>query len=144
MPPVMRSPAFARLMARLALAAMLLMALAPSISRTLVSNVDADNPLLQALQMCTTSGLQTRLIAPLLGDDVAGFGGDEHPTPHPHESGDACGYCSLVTPLPLLLLLLCGLLALPPVAPLFRRRTHVQRTLRNLRGLGAQAPPLPL
>ncbi|MEF9979457.1 MAG: DUF2946 family protein, partial [Thermomonas sp.] len=100
----MRSPAFGNLMARLALAAMLLMALAPGISRTLASNVDADNPVLQALQMCTTSGLQTRLVAPLLGDEVAGFGGDEHPAPHPHEAGDACGYCSLVTPLPLLLL----------------------------------------
>ena len=131
-------------MVRLALAAMLLMALAPTISRSLATLPDANGAVLRALQMCTTVGLQTRLIAPLLGSDVAGFAGDEHPAPHPHEPGDACGYCSLVTPLPLLLLLLCGLLALPPVAPLFRRRTHAQRTLRNLRGLGAQGPPLTL
>lgn len=131
-------------MMRLALAAMLLMALAPTISRTLAGADDGSGAMLRALQMCTTSGLQTRLIAPLLGDDAVGFGGDDHPAPHPHESGDACGYCSLVTPLPLLLLLICGLLALQPVAPLFRRRTHAPLMLRNLRGLGAQGPPLPL
>ena len=141
---MIRSTTFRNLMARLALAAMLLMALAPTISRSLATLPDANGAVLRALQMCTTAGLQTRLIAPLLGRDAAGFGGDEHPAPHPHEPGDACGYCSLVTPLPLLLLLLFGLLALPPVAPLFRRRTHAQRMLRNLRGLGAQGPPLPL
>ena len=131
-------------MTRLALAAMLLMALAPTISRTLASGADPNGPVIRALQMCTSGGLQTQLIASFLGDDAVGFGGDEHPAPHPHEPGDACGYCSLVTPLPLLLLLLCGLLALPPMAPLFRRRTHAQRMLRNLRGLGAQGPPLTL
>ena len=131
-------------MVRLALAAMLLMALAPTISRTLASGSDPNSLVLRALQMCTTGGLQTQLIASFLGDDAAGFSGDDHPAPHPHEPGDACGYCSLVTPLPLLLLLLCGLLALPPIAPLFRRRTHAPRTPRNLRGLGAQGPPLPL
>ena len=131
-------------MVRLALAAMLLMALAPTISRTLASGADPNGPVLRVLQMCTTAGLQVQSIASFLDGDVAGFGGDEHPAPHPHEPGDACGYCSLVTPLPLLLLLLCGLLALPPVAPFFRRRTHAQRMLRNLRGLGAQGPPLPL
>ena len=132
-------------MARLALAAMLLMALAPTISRTLASGADPNGPVLRVLQMCTTAGLQVQSIASFLGDDVAGFGGaDDHPAPHPHEPGDACGYCSLVTPLPLLLLLLCGLLALSPVAPLFRHRIVARRTLRNLRGLGAQGPPLPL
>jgi hypothetical protein len=141
---VIRSTTFRNLMARLALAAMLLMALAPTISRSLATLPDANGAVLRALQMCTSAGLQTRLIAPLLGSDAAGFGGDEHPAPHPHEPGDACGYCSLVTPLPLLLLLLCGLLALPPIAPLFRRRTHAPRTPRNLRGLGAQGPPLTL
>jgi hypothetical protein len=144
MPPVMRSHAFGRLMVRLALAAMLLMALAPTISRTLASGADPNGPVLRLLQMCTTAGLQVQSLASFLGDDVAGFAGDEHPAPHPHEPGDACGYCSLVTPLPLLLLLLCGLLALPPVAPLFRHRIVARRTLRNLRGLGAQGPPLPL
>lgn len=141
---MIRSTTFRNLMARLALAAMLLMALAPTISRSLATLPDANGAVLRALQMCTTAGLQTRLIAPLLGSDVAGFAGDEHPAPHPHEPGDACGYCSLVTPLPLLLLLLCGLLALPPVAPPFRHRIVARRTLRNLRGLGAQGPPLSL
>ena len=131
-------------MVRLALAAMLLMALAPTISRTLASGADPNGPVLRVLQMCTTAGLQVQSIASFLDGDVAGFGGDEHPAPHPHEPGDACGYCSLASPLPLLLLLLCGLLALPPVAPFFRRRTHAQRMLRNLRGLGAQGPPLTL
>ena len=131
-------------MTRLALAAMLLMALAPTISRTLASGADPNGPVIRALQMCTSGGLQTQLIASFLGDDAVGFGGDEHPAPHPHEPGDACGYCSLVTPLPLLLLLLCGLLALLPVAPLFRHRIVARRSLRNLRGLGAQGPPLTL
>ena len=142
--PVMRSCAFGRLMTRLALAATLLVALAPTISRTLASGADPNGSVMRALQMCTSAGLQVQSIASFLGDDVAGFGGGGHPAPHPHEPGDACGYCSLVTPLPLLLLLLCGLPALLPAAPLFRRRTHAQRMLRNLRGLGAQGPPLPL
>lgn len=143
MPPVLRSPSFAGVMARLALVAMLLIALAPTVSRALQEGGGAPaGPVMQALQMCTSSGLQVRAVSPwTLGASQSDGGA---PAAHAHGGGDACGYCSIVVPLPLLVLLLCGLLLPLPRAPAFRSRVVRARFLRNARSLGAQAPPLVL
>jgi len=127
-------------MTRLALAAILLMALAPTVSRTLAST-DISGHVKQAIQICTMAGLQTKVVA-ALWDDQPGDQGERAPIPHPHEPGDACGYCSLVTPFPVVLVLLCGLLLLAPVAPAFLVRVAGPRAYRNRRGLGAQGPPV--
>lgn len=128
-------------MVRLALVAMLLVALAPTVSRTLAAG--ADGPAARAVQMCTMTGLQTKVLTALsiVGGAMHHDRGD--PATTPHDDGDACGYCSLVVPLPVLLVLLSGLLLPLLPAPVFHSRIVPVRVLRNLRGLGAQAPPLP-
>lgn len=142
MPAVLRSPTFAGVMARLALVAMLLIALAPTVSRALQDGGGAPaGPVMQALQMCTSGGLQVRAASPWTPGASQSGGGEPA---HAHGGGDACGYCSIVVPLPLLLVLLCGLLLPLPQAPVFRSRVVRPRLLRNARGLGAQAPPLVL
>lgn len=126
-------------MARLALVAMLLVAFAPAVSQVLIKRHDAPHPAMQAVEMCTTLGLQTKQVTALFG----GIGDrDFLPMPQSHADDALCDYCSMVMPLPLLLLLLCGLLALLPVAPAFRQRIALPRLFRNQRSLGAQAPPL--
>lgn len=136
---MLRSPALQRLMARLALLAMLLVAFAPAVSQALVKQDEAPHPVMHAVEMCTSLGLQSMWVNALSGDI-----GDRDGTPMPQQPADAalCDYCSMVMPLSVLLLLLCSLLALSPVAPAFRQRIALPRLLRNQRGLGAQAPPL--
>lgn len=136
---MLRSQALQRLMARLALVAMLLVALAPAASQVLVERHVAARPAMQAVEMCTTLGLQTRLVTMLFGD-VGNHGSAS--TPQHHDDGALCDYCSMVMPLTMLLVLLCSLLAPSPVAPAFRQRIALPRLLRNQRSLGAQAPPL--
>lgn len=129
-------------MARLALVAMLLVAFAPAVSQVLIKQHQAPHPAMQVVEMCTTFGLQTQLVATLF----ANMGDHDHAgasMPQQHaDDGALCDYCNMVMPLPLLLLLLCGLLTLSPVAPAFRQRIAFLRPFRNQRGLGAQAPPL--
>lgn len=120
-------------MLRLALLAVLLMALAPALSRVLA---DAGPRMLQGwAELCTASGLKwvdTGKQSPVaqlpLGGGHAMTGGD-------------CDYCHLAGLLPLLLLFVCA--AFPrllagrlvfPAAPRMRPRP-------NLRGLGGQGPP---
>ncbi|MCL7713573.1 DUF2946 family protein [Stenotrophomonas mori] len=125
-------------MARLAFVAMLLIAFAPAASQVLIKRHDVPQVALQAVEMCTAAGLQTQLVSSLSGDM---HGHDAASMPQHHDDDALCEYCSVVMPLPLLLLLLCGLLALSPVAPAFRPRLAVPRLFRNQRSLGAQAPP---
>lgn len=126
--------AFLRPMMRLAMFATLLMALAPTISRTLDARSDGTGPVL--MEMCTTAGLEVL--------DVSAFIGDvERPRPS-MAMDDACGYCTLASLLLPILLLLYAALSWP--AALLRpwRPAPFSRRLRNLRGLGAQAPPVAL
>lgn len=112
---MMQTSSLFRRMAWLALMAALLAVSAPTVSRVLAATVAKAMPILT--DMCTTAGAQRM--------DVSTHGAGV-----------------LVTPLPVALLLL-GMLALrPPNAPVARRYAAIFRLPRNLRGLGAQAPPV--
>ncbi|MDQ2701297.1 MAG: DUF2946 family protein [Pseudomonadota bacterium] len=119
-------------MARLALAAMLLAALAPAVSRTLAAAPAAHGTeTTVAVELCTATGLRTILVA------------DHHEeTGTPHDPDEACDYCSLVVPPPVALLLVRDLILPLPATPAFRQRIAAGHAFRNMRGLGAQAPPM--
>lgn len=119
-------------MTRLALLAVLLLALAPAVSRALSSG--STQVLAGWSELCTTMGLQ---LAPSQGSTLAG-----EPGPAQVPGGaDDCAYCPLAASLPPLArpgLLLAALprsgrvLVVPP--PL--------RVVANLRGLGSRGPPI--
>ena len=123
-------------MTRLALLAVLLLALAPSVSRAL--SAGSTQVLAGWSELCTTMGLQ------LLPSENRTLSGTPAPAPTPG-NGDYCDYCPLAASLPLLLLALGLLLPsrredarlLLPAAPRLRLAA-------NLRGLGSRGPPLPL
>lgn len=121
-------------MARLALVAVLLTVAVPTASRVISTLAPTLAPVL--MEMCTTAGLQVRDVSAVLP-------GDE-PAPPPVAPMDACDYCVLSAPPPLLLLALLLLALLPVRTPIAGRRLALPRPPRNLRGLGSQAPPLPL
>lgn len=137
-------------MSWLALAAVLLMSLMPTVSRVLAVAGNAASGMPALVEMCTSGGLRWVDISSMVADTRTGQddrnAGDHDSGNHDggnHDGGigDACGYCTLGTPLPLLLLLFC-LLAYCPPPPLLRRHYRsLPRALRNMRGLGAQAPP---
>lgn len=124
-----------RPMLRLALVAMLLMSIAPVVSRLLAANGSAHEPVL--MEICTSSGL--KLI------DVSPFIGTEAPEMSAHGAIDtACGYCLLATPLPLLLLALLILTYREAEKPRFRGYDPFLGSHRNRRGIGSRGPPLAL
>ncbi len=130
-----RSPSFLRPATNLALLAVLLMALAPSVSRLLAS-IDGAQDGWAAL--CTSMGLTW--------SDAGGTSPTGKPSlPGGDKAmGDDCGYCQLLHSLPLVLLFL-GLLV-PRLVPgnLAFLDTPRLRTRVNGRGLGGQGPPLVL
>lgn len=127
----------------LALVAVLLMSLMPTVSRVLAGASNAASGMQALVEMCTTGGLRWVDISSMVAD--ARIGQDDR-NAGDHDGGidDACGYCALSTPLTLLLLLFCALLAWLPRAPTPPRYRPWLQPLRNTRGLGAQAPPLTL
>lgn len=124
-----------RRMTWLALLAVLLGAVVPTVSRVVASSGPGTAPLL--MEMCTPAGRMMMDVSLLLAD------GDGAPPPST-AMDDACAYCVLSPPLPLLLALLVALLLHPAVAPAPRRCFLLPQPPRNLRGLGARAPPIPL
>ncbi|KAF1687233.1 hypothetical protein B1992_04415 [Pseudoxanthomonas broegbernensis] len=119
-------------MTRLALLAVLLLALAPSVSRAL--SAGSTQVLAGWSELCTTMGLQ------LLPSPARSLSGEPAPAP---VNGDYCDYCPLAASLPLVLLALAllllawpqgGRLSLPPAPRL--------RMAANLRGLGSRGPPI--
>lgn len=129
---ILRSTRFQHWMARLALAAILLLSVMPSVSRWLESTAprlpDA------VLAMCTVDGLAMQP-ASLLGD--AG----KLPAPT-GAMPDDCGYCPLLASLTPLLLAL--VILLPPLRRVLLP-TWAQPALHAvplLRGLGARGPPI--
>ena len=121
-------------MARLALVAMLLVALAPTISRW-VHATPASPPAMLAL--CTTDGLESRpsSLLPSAG---------QIPEPsHPMQDG-YCGHCPLLASVAPLLL--AALLLAPPSGelPLPEWRAPLWPAPTLLQGLWARGPPLPL
>ncbi|HRN61764.1 MAG TPA: DUF2946 family protein [Luteimonas sp.] len=130
-----RSTALFRRMAWLALAAALLATAMPTVSRALSVLLPQSVPVW--MEMCTTAGTQLVDVSPFLG---------EQSPPQPQTGAvDACDYCVLATPLPLVLALLAVCLLAPASRlPRLRATVPLLRSPRNLRGLGSQAPPLAL
>lgn len=118
-------------MARLALLAVLLLALAPAAGRVL----SAGSPQLLAgwSELCTAAGLQT-LPSPARGADGP-------PLPAGMHGGEDCPYCPLAASLALPPLLAGAWLA-PPVARPGWRRTRPRRRFRRLHGPGSRGPPI--
>jgi hypothetical protein len=130
-----RSSASFRRMACLALMAVLLSIVAPTASRVIAATASKAAPIL--MELCTTAGRQMLDVSPFIALE-------ETPAQPSMETVDACGYCVLATPLPLVLLLFCLLALLPVRPPVVRYYLALLRSSRNTRGLGSQAPPLAL
>ncbi|MGX5728912.1 DUF2946 family protein [Pseudoxanthomonas beigongshangi] len=129
---VIRHPALFRPLARLALCAILLLALAPAVSRVLGAGTSATTA--GWIELCTPGGLKWV--------DAAGIGGDDAPVPAPAATSGDCAYCPLATSLPWLPLALAMLLPLLPRAWIrpYWREPFLRASIR-LRGLGGQGPP---
>lgn len=129
---MIRHPALFRSLARLALCAILLLALAPAVSRVL--GVGASGRMAGWIELCTTSGLTWV--------DAAGIAGDDAPMSTPAGADGDCAYCPLATALPwvsLALALLLPLLPRPWIRPHWRE--PILRASIRPRGLGGQGPP---
>ena len=130
----MRTPAFHRRMALLALAAMLLLLALPTVGRVLAgSSADAQGVW---AQMCTMAGLKLVKIAP----DTSPI---DPPAPKPMP-GDDCAYCPVLGGL--VLLLAWTLFAAPQQARTTSPswRTLLPRTFEHPSGLGSRGPPIAL
>ena len=129
-----RSHRFQHWMARLALAAILLVSVMPTLSRWLESRA----PDLQAtaLAMCTLDGLAMKPASLL---DNAG----KAPAPSGARPDEHCAYCPLLASLaPLLLAALALLLPVLPRALLPAWVLPASPVPPLLRGLGARGPPI--
>ena len=130
----LRNARFRHWMARLALAAILLMAALPTVGRLLESRAPAMHA--AAMAICTTDGLVMKAHGLLHGDAPAPADGSTH--------GEDCAYCPLLAamvPLVLAALLLLPLRAAIRLLPL---RASPLRDVRLAHGLGARGPPLAL
>lgn len=130
------SSAFRR-MAWLALVAVLLGALVPTVSRVVASGTSGAAAVF--MEMCTPAGRQMVDVSALLWKQ-----GEPAPPPPAAAMDEACAYCVLAPPLPLVLALLLALLLYLPQVPAVRFLSPFQQSPRNLRGLGARAPPIAL
>ena len=119
-------------MSWLAFLAVLLMTAMPTIGRIVASVAPQATPVL--MEMCTTAG---RSLV-----DVSPFIAPEAPARPMQAMAEACDYCTLLPPLQLVLLVLCAQLLRPPPHRRARSYRIVPRAVRNLRGLGSQAPPV--
>ena len=123
---------FQRPMTRLALIAVLMMALSPAVSRWIASSSTQWLPGL--VELCTVQGL--KLV------DVSGFGGDPAKSPPPGHAMQAdCAYCPLLADAALLL---AAALLFPPVlASALPARAASPPVFSSLfPGLGSRGPPL--
>ncbi len=147
--PALRSPRFLHWMTRLALAAILLLAAMPSVSRWVASL--AAVPQGMAMTIAVDDGgmaMDADAMSAMPGHHAHGHAsGPDRQAPMPMgggtHDGDVCAYC------PLLASLLPGLLALAVLLPLLWRArapawTSAPRrhALPPLRGLGARGPPI--
>ena len=123
---------FQRPMTRLALIAVLMMALSPAVSRWIASSSTQWLPGL--VELCTVQGL--KLV------DVSGFGGDPAKSPPPGHAMQAdCAYCPLLADAALLL---AAALLFPQVlASALPARAASPPVFSSLfLGLGSRGPPL--
>lgn len=133
---ILRSRRFQHWMARLALAAVLLVSAMPTVSRWLESRA----PELQAtvLAMCTMDGLAMKPASLLIDAGKA-------PAPAGAMPDEYCAYCPLLAALaPLVLAALAILLPALPRALLPAWVPPASLVPPLLRGLGARGPPIPL
>ena len=131
---MMRSRHFQFWIARLALAAILLVALAPTVSRWLESGTPRLPDAIAA--MCTSSGLSWLQPQSLLET------GQEAPAPAAPMQDEYCGYCPLLASVVPLLLAVILLLPMLPSMRLPEGHAPPQRGNALLRGLGARGPPI--
>ena len=133
---MIRSRHFRFWIARLALVAMLLLALAPTMSRWLESGTQRLPEALAA--MCTSTGISWLQPRSLLET------GQEAPLPAAPMQDEYCGYCPLLASVVPLLLAIVLLLPILPSARLRGGHAPPQRGVTLLRGLGARGPPIQL
>ena len=129
-----RSRRFQFWIARLALVAILLAALAPTMSRWLESGNQRLPDALAA--MCTSGGLswlQARSLQPA---------GQEAPVPAGGMQDEYCGYCPLLTGVVPVLLAIILLLPMLASVRLPQRHATPLPSLLVRRGLGARGPPI--
>ena len=131
---IIRSRRFQFWIARLALAAILLVALAPTVSRWVESGTQRLPDALAA--MCTSSGLSW-----LKAGDLSNAA-QKAPAPAGTMQDEYCGYCSLLASVAPLLLLVILLLAALPSMRVPEGHAPPRRSSSRLRGLGARGPPI--
>ena len=129
-----RSRQFQSWIARLALAAILLVALAPTVSRWVESGTQRLPDALAA--MCTSTGLSWLKPHDLLE------AGRKAPAPAGTMQDEYCGYCSLLASVAPVLLAVILLLQLLPSIRLPEGHAPPPRGITVLRGLGARGPPI--
>ena len=119
-------------MTRLALLAVLLLALAPSANRVL----SGASPQLLAswAELCTSTGLKWMSI------ETGAF--SDAPIPSMPAGDDHCDYCPLAASLSPLILFLAFLLPFRANVPVLAWSVPRLRKPANLRGLGGQGPPI--
>ncbi|MFN7184012.1 MAG: DUF2946 family protein [Thermomonas haemolytica] len=131
---ILRSRPFHAWMARLALAAVLLVAVMPTVSRWLESRAQGLPD--AVLAMCTMDGLAMKP-ARLLAEP------GKAPAPSGAMPDDYCAYCPLLASLaPLALAVLALLLPAQPRALLPSGARPMPHAPPCLRGLGARGPPI--
>ncbi len=130
---ILRSTRFQHWMARLALAAILLLSVMPSVSRWL----ESATPRLPdaVLAMCTVDGLAMKPVSLLAETGKA-------PAPSGTMPDAYCGYCPLLASLTPLLLAV--VILLPPLRRVLLPAwgQPALRAVPLLRGLGARGPPI--
>jgi hypothetical protein len=130
----MRSTAFQRRMTRLALAAMLLLALLPTVGRLLSARGDGSLGGAWA-QMCTLSGLKLVKIAPDASSNPA------IPAPVGDAGMSDCPYCPLANAIVALVLWAALVPPMPALRSWPQQACSRQRPCRHPCGLGSRGPP---
>jgi hypothetical protein len=134
-----RRSAFRRPMARLALVAVLLLALVPTLGRIAQARAAGVDAAPSWAALCTARGLQPVLLP--ASAHAAGHGNGEAPAPSPRGGGD-CDYCPLLaTALPLAIAPLSVPPAAAPAPALCTSRTSPTREAPHPCGLGSRGPP---
>lgn len=126
-------------MARLALAAMLLLAVLPTAGRLAQPAAQGMRAGLEA--MCTSAGLRLADPAALLHAAHRGDGAPDAPV-HPHQDAD-CAYCPLLASLAVALFLAIALRDAPARAAPAAPRASPPRSRSHPCGLGSRGPPSP-
>jgi hypothetical protein len=129
----MRHAAFQHRMSLLAIGAMLLLALLPTLGR--LASARSDAPRGGWTQMCTLSGLKLVKIAPSDSSSPAVPGHDGH------AGGSDCPYCPLANAIAALVVLAVLVPLLSILRPWPRHRASAQAIRWHPCGLGSRGPP---